>query len=240
MNWRRTILQFLCLFGFWQLLSWRADPLYITIGLLSAAAITAITGFLADTVYGSRVGHPLRRVPLLVLRWLAFAGWLFSRMVVAGLQIARLSLDPKLPLDPVELKFRTELSSPLARTLFTNSITLVPGTLTVDLDGEWVYVHALFPSATDDLLSGALQNRIARLFDEPVQPPASPTWVALPSATPGVADPTDSTLNPEAPREVSLGWGWEANEPVAGTDDADRGAGQAGGDTSGEAREAQP
>lgn len=210
---RLALLQFVALFGFWQVLSWRLDPLYITTGLIVAAAVTVVTQPLTATiVHADRPAPALHRVPLLMWRFFAYLVWLAGRMLVAGVQIGRLVLDPRLPIDPVELRFRTELASPMARTVFTNSITLVPGTLCVDLDGEWVLVHALFPQAADDLLSGALQNRVAKLFDEPEQPPAVATWLPLPSARPGDIDPTDSTLRPQHTGPVSLGWGWEAED----------------------------
>lgn len=210
---RLALLQFVALFGFWQVLSWRLDPLYVATGLVVAAGVTLLTQPLTATiVHGSRPAPALHRVPLLVWRFVTYLVWLVGRMLVAGVQIGRLSLDPKLPIDPVELRFRTELASPMARTVFTNSITLVPGTLCVDLDGEWVLVHALFPEAADDLLSGELQNRVAKLFDEPEQPAAVATWLPLPAALPGDIDPTDSTLRPLEPGPVALGWGWESDD----------------------------
>jgi multicomponent Na+:H+ antiporter subunit E len=194
-NRRLAVAQFLALLAFWQLLSWRLDPVYLAMGVVVAAGVTVATQRLTATiVHASRPSPPLRRVPVLAARFVTYGVWLVGRMLVAGVQIARLTLDPRLPIDPVELRFRTQLASPMARTVFTNSITLVPGTLTVDLDGEWVLVHALFPAAADDLVSGELANRVARLFDEPHQPPVQPTWFA---AVPGVdeaIDPTDSTL----------------------------------------------
>jgi multicomponent Na+:H+ antiporter subunit E len=210
--------QFVALFAFWQVLSWRLDPLYVATGLVVAAVVTVVTQPLTATiVHADRPSPPLRRLPLLMWRFACYVVWLLGRMVVAGVQIGRLALDPKLPIDPVELRFRTELASPMARTVFTNSITLVPGTLCVDLDGEWVLVHALFPSAADDLLSGALQNRVAAMFDEPEQPPAVATWLPLPTARPGDTDPTDSTLQPHAAEPVALGWGWEADDDLDAT-----------------------
>jgi multicomponent Na+:H+ antiporter subunit E len=200
LNRRLALVQSLALFGFWQALSWRLDPLYLAMGLSVAAGVTLATQQLTSTiVHADRPSPPLRRAPVLAARFVAYGAWLVGRMVLAGVQIARLTLDPRLPIDPVELRFRTQLQSPMARTVFTNSITLVPGTLTVDLDGEWVLVHALFPAAADDLVSGKLQNRVARLFDEPPQPPAEPTWFAAGPPDPTAVDPTDSTLDPHEP-----------------------------------------
>lgn len=192
---RLAVLQFIALYAFWLALSWRLDPLYLAIGAVSAALITLVAQRLTATyVHGDRPSPKASHLPVLAWRFVVYGLWLLGRIVVAGGQIARVILSPSMPVDPVELRFRTGLQSPLARTVLANSITLVPGTLTVDLDGDEFLVHALYPAAADDLLTGELQNRIAALFDEPPQPPAEATWVTLPTAVPGAPDPTDSTL----------------------------------------------
>lgn len=192
---RLAVLQFVALVAFWVALSWRRDPVYLAIGVVSAALITLVSQRLTATyVHGDRPSPRASHLPVLAWRFVAYGVWLLGRIVVAGAQIARITLSPSLPIDPVELRFRTGLASPLARSVLANSITLVPGTLTVDLDGDEFLVHALVPAAADDLLSGVLQNRVAALFDEPPQPPAEATWVTLAAPTPGAIDPTDSTL----------------------------------------------
>ena len=193
---RLAALQFVALFGFWMALSWRLDPLYLAMGGTAALVITLATQRITSTiVHDDRVSPPLTRIPLLAWRFFAYTMWILGRIVTAGFQMARIIAARTPPIDPVELRFRTELASPMARTVFTNSITLVPGTLTVDLDGDMVVVHALFPSAADDLISGELQNRVARLFDEPPQPPVEATWITSPGLDRSAPDPTDSSLS---------------------------------------------
>ena len=191
---RLALLQFIALFAFWIALSWRTDPIYIAIGLVSAGLITIVSQRLTSTiVHADRPSPPWRRIPVLAWRFVAFAVWLIGRMVVAGVQIAQITLSRRLPIDPVELRFTTQLASPMARTVFTNAITLVPGTLTVDIDDDQIVVHALYPSAADDLIDGTLQNRVAALFDEPPQPPLGAEVLDLGQRHVGDPDPTDST-----------------------------------------------
>lgn len=199
-NHRLVALQFTALLGFWLLLSWRSDPLFLSLGVLFAAALTAATRSLTETIlHGGRPSPPLRRVPVLMVRFVFYLVWLLSRIVLASLQLIWYVLHPKLPLDPVELRFTTSLESPLARTFLTNSITLVPGTLTVDIEDREITVHALFPHAADDVVNAKLQNRIAGLFDEPPQPRVHPQWLDEPVPEPGAPDPTDSTWASEHP-----------------------------------------
>ena len=193
---RLALLQFLALFGFWMLLSWRLDPMYLAFGLISAAGITVWAQRLTATiVHDDRPSPGWFRLPTLAARLVAYVGWILWSMLKAGLQIARIVLSPGLNIDPRELRFRIDLRSPMARTVFANSITLVPGTLTVDIEGDWVLVHALYPEAADDILSGKLQNRVARLFDEGEQPSVDPEcWVTTGGAPLPAGDPSDSSL----------------------------------------------
>ena len=226
---RLALLQFVALLAFWVALSWRRDPVYFAIGVVSAALITLVSQRLTATyVHGDRPSPRASHLPVLAWRFVAYGVWLVGRIVVAGGQIARIILSPSLPIDPVELRFRTDLKSPLARTVLANSITLVPGTLTVDLDGDELLVHALVPGAADDLITGVLQNRVAALFDEPPQPPVEPTWVPLGGATPGAPDPTDSTLGPHpTPAAPAHPDDWDGEEQ---TGNGGAGNGDAGGD----------
>jgi multicomponent Na+:H+ antiporter subunit E len=97
---------------------------------------------------------------------LRYAPWLFAEIVKANLQVARLVLDPRLPIDPVIVTFDSVLTSPLARTTFANSITLTPGTITLDVDGSSFTVHAI-TEAMSDLSGSAMERRVAAVFGEP-------------------------------------------------------------------------
>jgi multicomponent Na+:H+ antiporter subunit E len=165
---RRRIVLFLLLLAFWLLLSGRRDPHLVVSGVVAAAAITATGAPLLDRTIG-RAGarpriHLLRGIPLTV--------WLFGRMARSAVQLARIVLDPRLPPEPGIVRFRTQLSSPSARMILANSITLIPGTMTLDLQGDELTVHSFTPDAVQEFASAELQNRIAAVFgDEPQDPP---------------------------------------------------------------------
>jgi multicomponent Na+:H+ antiporter subunit E len=77
---------------------------------------------------------------------------------------------------PAELRFSTGLESRLARVVLANSITLVPGTMTMTLNEDEFVVHALTPAAADDLLSARMQNMIGSIFLEEPEPPPEVAW----------------------------------------------------------------
>jgi multicomponent Na+:H+ antiporter subunit E len=62
-------------------------------------------------------------------------------LVISNLRLAAVVLSPSLPIKPGIVKVRTRLKSRMGRLMLANSITLTPGTLTVEMDGEWLYIH---------------------------------------------------------------------------------------------------
>jgi len=103
-------------------------------------------------------------VPLsLGLRPLLYAPWLLLEIVKSNLQVARIVLDPRLPIRPRLLKIPAEQKTELGKVIYANSITLTPGTVSIDLEGEEVCVHALTDAAADGLREGGMGQRVCRL-----------------------------------------------------------------------------
>lgn len=168
---RILVVQFVVLTGFWFALSGRTDPLFVVSGLATAAAVTALTHRITRSYLPAEYRpRRLRQLPSAAIRAIGFGVWMAGRILVASVQLASIALSPRMPLAPCTVRFRTELRRPLARTTLANAISLVPGTLTVDIDGDEILVHALSPRQVDDLVSGRLQNKVAALFLEAPQP----------------------------------------------------------------------
>jgi multicomponent Na+:H+ antiporter subunit E len=175
---RTTVVQMLVLFAFWFALSGRTDPLFLVTGLFAVVVVTWVTSPITAACLRPDSDHVrIHRLPLAALRAALFAGWMAGRILVASVQLAQIVLSPKMPLDPCSVRFQTELRSPLARTTLTNSISLVPGTLTVDIEGDEILVHALSPHQVEDLVSGRLQNKVAAIFFEDTQPALDPSLI---------------------------------------------------------------
>ncbi len=168
----RAIMLFVALLVFWQALSARIDPLFMVLGVLSAALSTWLGVRLIDAVVGSAEYTPRIHLGYLLL----YLGWLLMQIPPAGVQVARVVLDPRRPPRPGVVRFRTELSSPAARTLLANSITLVPGTMTLNVEGREFTVHAFTPDSAEDLATAAMQGRIARAFRTEPEPPPQMIW----------------------------------------------------------------
>lgn len=76
--------------------------------------------------------------------------FIFSwELLKSNLDVARRVISPKLPINPGIVKVKTKLKSPLGRAFLANSITLTPGTLTVEMRGEYYYIHWIDVTGSD-------------------------------------------------------------------------------------------
>ena len=92
-----------------------------------------------------------------VFLWIRLLGHLLKEIVIANLSIANLVLRPTLRLQPQIFRVKTSLQSVTLQTLYCNSITLTPGTLTIDIQGDEILVHGLTDATRKELESGTLE-----------------------------------------------------------------------------------
>jgi multicomponent Na+:H+ antiporter subunit E len=101
------------------------------------------------------------------LRFVGYVPWLLYQILLSNIHVAYLVLSPRPPIDPKIIKFKAKLKKDISLAVFANSITLTPGTITADIvDGEY-HVHALSRKVADDLLSGEMEDKVARIFEPP-------------------------------------------------------------------------
>ena len=176
----RPVVLFLALFAFWSVLSYRLDPVFIVLGLASAALVTRY----AIPILTEVLGAPETTPKVSVLALVTYLGWLITRIPSAAIDVAASILIPSRAPRPGVVRFTTGLYSPAARTLLANSITLVPGTMTLSVDGGEFVVHALNPRSVRDLANAETQRRIARIFNVPADEPPVMCWDPLRTTLP--------------------------------------------------------
>ncbi|MBL6931160.1 MAG: Na+/H+ antiporter subunit E [Rhodospirillales bacterium] len=101
-------------------------------------------------------GHPIHISWRAMLYW----PWLAWEIVKANIDVARVILDPKIPITPKVLNINTLQVTELGHVFYANSITLTPGTVTLGLENGALEVHALTPAAIEGLLSGEMDRRV--------------------------------------------------------------------------------
>jgi len=102
---------------------------------------------------------------------LRFAGYFLLQSVLGGVDVARRAFSPAMPLQLTWLRYRLRLRGAPARTLFINAISLLPGTLSAELEGDIVLVHGLTPESLQELAT--LETRVGGLFGQTLEKPSS-------------------------------------------------------------------
>lgn len=148
------------LFAFWLVLTGSFAPLDLVLGALASLALG---------VWAARVLWP-EDAPALTLRqagyFLLYIPQLLASVLMSAIQVAEVVLDPRMPIKPVLIGHRAVFKRAVSSVAFANSITLTPGTLTVDVDGDVFYIHCLAERFADDIATGDLERRVARVFEE--------------------------------------------------------------------------
>jgi multicomponent Na+:H+ antiporter subunit E len=145
--------------GFYLLLG---DPFY-WFDLLTGTASALLTAGVLSRVTFDRDPTFRRAIPQLG-RFALYAPYLLWEIIKANVQLAYVILHPSLPIDPSVVEYDGAVWGSLPTTTLANSITLTPGTLTIDVVEEHFYVHALIPDARDGLLQGSLERAVRFVF----------------------------------------------------------------------------
>lgn len=157
-----TILQFLILLGLWLVLSGKYDLLHISFGVASALIVTVIQLRINRYLYYQKKiadEHSLSWSRLLL-----YVPWLIWQIILSSLQVAYVVLHPRMPINPSLLKFKTKLPNIAARVILGNSITLTPGTLTINIDDDEFLVHTLTDASHSGIVDGSLPKQVAKLY----------------------------------------------------------------------------
>lgn len=112
------------------------------------------------------VENPGRAVSM-ALRHLYYVPWLFWEIFKSSMDVARIILDPKLPIRPQLIRVKASQRSEVGQVIYANSITLTPGTISLDVRKDRILVHALTDEAAEGLKNGEMDGYVARLEGHP-------------------------------------------------------------------------
>jgi multicomponent Na+:H+ antiporter subunit E len=149
------------LFVFWLLLTASQKPLDMAIGLV----LSGLLGCWAARALWPTEDDP-SLTPARAVRFCLYLPWLVKEIVRAAIGVAEKVLDPRMPIDPVVIVHHSPLKSAVSRVAFANSITLTPGTLTIDFDGSDYVVHCLSEEFASGIEDGDVERRIHRALEE--------------------------------------------------------------------------
>lgn len=142
----------------WLLLSGLFKPIILVLGALSCVLTVYVvhrTSFFKD----STSLHVLPRMPVYWFR-------LCIDIIKSSISVTRIILDPKLPISPTVVEFEAAPKGPIGQVILGNSITLSPGTVTMDVHEGRLCVHCLTQEGADALLADDVNQRTAELTDK--------------------------------------------------------------------------
>lgn len=157
---------FVVLFGFWMVLSGRTETKFIVYGLITALVTTWVT-------------YPLLLVPnkdgskqyfvfgVSIPKFIMYFFWLMWQLVLANIDVLLATTAQELDIDPKVVRFYFRADNPMASVVLANSITLTPGTVTINVTDDGLYeIHALTRGAAAGVLDGSMQKKVADLYGE--------------------------------------------------------------------------
>lgn len=141
---------------FWMLLSGYTSVLLLTLGLASIVLVTWMVSRM-DCVDNA----PVRM--LFSMKFFSYLGWLIWQVIVTNIDVAWRIWNPLLPIKPVSRKIKVSIKDPLIKTIYANSITLTPGTVTTEVGEDYFVVQALNTESLDELEEGKMERRLSCL-----------------------------------------------------------------------------
>ncbi|MDH3319537.1 MAG: Na+/H+ antiporter subunit E [Betaproteobacteria bacterium] len=148
-------LLFVLFYVFWILMSGFFTPFLLAAG---AASSLAVVWFAYRMGVADREGHPVH----LIWSALAYWPWLVREILKSALDVSRVILDPRLPASPTLVRFKPRQKTVVGLVTHANSITLTPGTLSVEVGPEQFVVHGLTRASAEAAVDSDMDRRVAR------------------------------------------------------------------------------
>jgi multicomponent Na+:H+ antiporter subunit E len=153
-----TISLFLALAAFWLLNSGHYTLLILSLGLISIALVLFVAHRMDVVDHESQT----LLIPLKIPRYHL---WLIKEIILANISVVKHIWLGNETISPVLTTIKANQKTDMGKVIYANSITLTPGTVTVDLAGDQITVHALLRQNIEDLQAGEMDRRVCRLED---------------------------------------------------------------------------
>lgn len=136
-NWSNFIWNTILLWIFWLLISWSFDWISMIMGLVFSVFISF---FMAAELLTSEESPSFIKKPH---KFFIYVFILLREVIKANVQVVQIVLSRKLDINPEFITIKQEVKKPVTQALWGNSITLTPGTLTIDIDDQEILIHVL-------------------------------------------------------------------------------------------------
>ena len=100
---------------------------------------------------------------LIFARMIGYIPWIAWEIVKSNIDVARRIWQPEMPISPTIVTVKATQETALGLVIHANSITMTPGTLSIDVEPGEIEVHALSAESVADLHAGEMDRRVSRL-----------------------------------------------------------------------------
>ena len=156
-NEMKSLSSAIILMALWLLMSGIYKPMLIGFGVISVLLVLMIVRRM-DQVDGDRL-----EIHLNPLRAIGYFGWLLVEIAKCNWTVTKIILSTGMPTRQHMLAVPYSQRSDLAQVIFSNSITLTPGTISIETEREDFLVHALCYSPSDDLELAKMNSRVTAI-----------------------------------------------------------------------------
>ncbi len=153
---RHTILLSLYLAAFWLANSGHYSALMLSLGVISIALVVFIAHRMDVIDHEAQPLHLTLKLP-------AYFAWLIKEIFVSNLLVVKHIWLGNKSISPVFMTITASQKTELGKVIYANSISLTPGTVTVNIEGDKFLVHALLTQSIKDLESGDMDRRVTQL-----------------------------------------------------------------------------
>ncbi len=156
---KAKIATFVIMLIFWIIMSGMFDPFHFTLGVLCCLIVAC----LSSNLLFPDEGKSWLRELFGMIRYLPYLLW---QIIIANLEITYIVLHPRMleKIDPHLFRFETILKRPISKVAMAQSITLTPGTITVNIFENQIAVYALTQKAAAGL-PGEMEQRVAKALE---------------------------------------------------------------------------
>ncbi len=142
--------------GFWLINSGHYTPLILFFMVVSVVIVVGLCHQM-DVVDGE--SQPLELTFTIPMYWV----WLIKEVVMANIAVTRCVWAGEKSISPSLIKVQADQKTDLGIVIYANSITLTPGTISVDVNDNIITVHALTPDSAADLQTGEMNRRVCKV-----------------------------------------------------------------------------
>ncbi|UCG92881.1 MAG: Na+/H+ antiporter subunit E [candidate division WOR-3 bacterium] len=160
----RYVLYFIIGFCLWLLLTLSVNLDHLIVGVVVVLLGTVLFG-------GYFTDKPIKFLQIHRLFWfIVYIPVFIWYMFQANIDVAYRALHPERPIKPGIVKIKTTLKTNIAKVFLANSITLTPGTMTCEIDGDYLYIHWIWVQSelvdkASEIIASRFEKWLRRIFE---------------------------------------------------------------------------